>query len=98
VLQDSYKGFIGREIVDDYVNYADTLFANFGDRVNDWMTFNEPWITCSLQVWLVKYAGSSLRLQLQLTRQDHHKQTMLESVGQAATTPGSVQQFFSVAA
>lgn len=88
MLQDSYKGFIGREIVDDYVYYADTLFANFGDRVNDWMTFNEPWITCSLQVRLVyglchhatalvvaMTAGSSLRLQLQLTRQEHHKQT-----------------------
>jgi beta-glucosidase/6-phospho-beta-glucosidase/beta-galactosidase len=26
------------------------LFEAFGDRVADWMTFNEPWITCSLQV------------------------------------------------
>jgi beta-glucosidase/6-phospho-beta-glucosidase/beta-galactosidase len=50
VLQDSYTGFIGAQIVDDYVNYADVLFSNFGDRVKEWMTFNEPWITCSLQV------------------------------------------------
>jgi beta-glucosidase/6-phospho-beta-glucosidase/beta-galactosidase len=50
VLQDSYNGFVDRKIVDDYVNYADILFANFGDRVHDWMTFNEPWITCALQV------------------------------------------------
>lgn len=56
VLQDSYNGFVDRRIVDDYVNYADVLFANFGDKVKDWMTFNEPWITCALQVghaWLV---------------------------------------------
>lgn len=50
VLQDKYSGFVGREIVDDYVNYADVLFENFGDLVKDWMTFNEPWITCTLQV------------------------------------------------
>lgn len=50
VLQDSYNGFVDSRIVDDFVNFADTLFAAFGDRVKDWMTFNEPWITCALQV------------------------------------------------
>ncbi len=50
VLQDKYGGFISPQLVEDYVNYADVLFANFGDRVKDWMTFNEPWITCTLQV------------------------------------------------
>lgn len=50
VLQDSYNGFVDSRIVDDFLNFADTLFAAFGDRVKDWMTFNEPWITCALQV------------------------------------------------
>jgi beta-glucosidase/6-phospho-beta-glucosidase/beta-galactosidase len=59
VLQDSYTGFIGAQIVDDYVNYADVLFANFGDRVKEWMTFNEPWITCSLQVSPMLHTAAS---------------------------------------
>lgn len=50
VLQDSYNGFVDSRIVDDFVNFSDVLFAAFGDRVKDWMTFNEPWITCALQV------------------------------------------------
>lgn len=52
MLQDKYNGFISPQLVDDYVNYADVLFASFGDRVREWMTFNEPWITCTLQVLL----------------------------------------------
>ncbi|MGL4106642.1 glycoside hydrolase family 1 protein [Clostridium sp. LP20] len=40
-LQDQYGGFESRRIVDDYVNYAKTLFENFGDRVKYWITMNE---------------------------------------------------------
>lgn len=40
-LEDEYKGWEGREIVDDYVNYATTLFEHFGDRVKYWITMNE---------------------------------------------------------
>ncbi|MHA1805374.1 MAG: GH1 family beta-glucosidase [Promethearchaeota archaeon] len=32
------------EVVDAYVNYADFLFNQFGDRVKYWITFNEPMI------------------------------------------------------
>eukprot|EP00878_Enallax_costatus_P009751 GHUV01010184.1.p1 GENE.GHUV01010184.1~~GHUV01010184.1.p1 ORF type:complete len:541 (+),score=93.23 GHUV01010184.1:583-2205(+) len=49
VLQENYDGLIGDEFIEDYVNYANVLFENFGDRVHDWMTFNEPWVTCVLQ-------------------------------------------------
>jgi beta-glucosidase/6-phospho-beta-glucosidase/beta-galactosidase len=63
VLQDSYNGFVDARIVDDFVNFADTLFAAFGDRVKDWMTFNEPWITCALQVrWAVAAAAGSCQV------------------------------------
>jgi beta-glucosidase/6-phospho-beta-glucosidase/beta-galactosidase len=50
VLQDQYQGLIGEEFIADFVNYANVLFENFGDRIRDWMTFNEPWVTCVLQV------------------------------------------------
>lgn len=41
VLQDKYQGFIGPQIVQDFTYYAGVLFEAFGDRVKDWMTFNE---------------------------------------------------------
>lgn len=47
--QDVYKGFMDRQIVDDFVYFADTAFSKFGDRVKKWITFNEPWVVCSLQ-------------------------------------------------
>jgi beta-glucosidase len=60
-LQDSYKGFISPEIVDDFVYFADVAFGAFGDRVKKWSTFNEPMSICNLQVRskLVKIAFQS---------------------------------------
>jgi beta-glucosidase/6-phospho-beta-glucosidase/beta-galactosidase len=46
--QDAYKGFLGREIVEDFVYFADVCFKNFGDRVKKWTTFNEPQSVCNL--------------------------------------------------
>lgn len=40
-LEDKYHGWESREIVDDYVNYATTLFKRYGDRVKYWITMNE---------------------------------------------------------
>lgn len=31
----------------DYVDYANILFKEFGDRVKHWITFNEPFSYCS---------------------------------------------------
>ncbi|KAF2319364.1 hypothetical protein GH714_015140 [Hevea brasiliensis] len=42
-LEDKYGGFLCRTIVDDYQDYADLLFKEFGENVTYWMTFNEPW-------------------------------------------------------
>ncbi|KAJ9174476.1 hypothetical protein P3X46_013114 [Hevea brasiliensis] len=42
-LQDKYGGFLSPNIVDDFRDYADLLFENFGDRVRYWMTLNNPW-------------------------------------------------------
>ncbi|CAH8386332.1 unnamed protein product [Eruca vesicaria subsp. sativa] len=41
-LEDAYGGFRGEEIVNDFRDYADICFKNFGDRVKHWMTLNEP--------------------------------------------------------
>ncbi|XP_057991141.1 beta-glucosidase 13-like [Hevea brasiliensis] len=42
-LEDKYGGFLSSNIVNDFRDYADLLFDEFGDRVKHWMTFNEPW-------------------------------------------------------
>ncbi|OVA11694.1 Glycoside hydrolase [Macleaya cordata] len=41
-LQEAYNGFLDSRIVDDFKNYADICFKNFGDRVKRWTTINEP--------------------------------------------------------
>ncbi|KAI8476517.1 MAG: glycoside hydrolase superfamily [Monoraphidium minutum] len=47
--QDAYKGFMSRQLVDDFVYYAETAYRLFGDRVKNWATFNEPWVICTNQ-------------------------------------------------
>ncbi|CDP19882.1 unnamed protein product [Coffea canephora] len=42
-LDEEYGGFLSPKIVKDFHDYANLLFARFGDRVKDWITFNEPW-------------------------------------------------------
>lgn len=51
-LQTEYGGFVSRRLIDDYLYYADALFANFGNRVKNWITFNEPSTLCVLHVSL----------------------------------------------
>ncbi|KAB1212714.1 Beta-glucosidase 17 [Morella rubra] len=41
-LEDDYGGFLSTNIVNDYGDYADFCFKEFGDRVKYWVTFNEP--------------------------------------------------------
>lgn len=40
-LQDAYGGWENRQIVDDYVQYATTLFREYGSKVKYWITMNE---------------------------------------------------------
>ncbi|KAI7731778.1 hypothetical protein M8C21_009173, partial [Ambrosia artemisiifolia] len=42
-LEEEYKGFLSSKIVDDFVNYAEICFWEFGDRVKNWVTLNEPY-------------------------------------------------------
>ncbi|KAL8157341.1 hypothetical protein AgCh_002151 [Apium graveolens] len=41
-LEDKYQGWLSSQIIDDFATYAETCFQKFGDRVKQWMTFNEP--------------------------------------------------------
>ncbi|KAH9708069.1 Beta-glucosidase 40 [Citrus sinensis] len=41
-LDDKYKGWLDRQIINDFATYAETCFQKFGDRVKHWITFNEP--------------------------------------------------------
>ncbi|XP_057452715.1 cyanogenic beta-glucosidase-like [Lotus japonicus] len=42
-LEDEYGGFLSPHIVNDFRDYADLCFKEFGDRVKHWITLNEPW-------------------------------------------------------
>ncbi|AES61791.2 glycoside hydrolase family 1 protein [Medicago truncatula] len=41
-LEDEYEGWLSREVIKDFTNYADVCFREFGDRVKYWTTVNEP--------------------------------------------------------
>ncbi|KAK3133679.1 hypothetical protein QOZ80_6AG0539640 [Eleusine coracana subsp. coracana] len=42
-LETKYGGFLSENIIKDYADFAEVCFREFGDRVKDWTTFNEPW-------------------------------------------------------
>ncbi|EEC77466.1 hypothetical protein OsI_16288 [Oryza sativa Indica Group] len=46
-LEDKYNGFLSPNIINDFKDYAEICFKEFGDRVKNWITFNEPWTFCS---------------------------------------------------
>ncbi|XP_047309870.1 beta-glucosidase 12-like [Impatiens glandulifera] len=43
-LEDECMSFLIRDIVKDYVDYAEILFQEFGDKIKYWSTFNEPYM------------------------------------------------------
>ncbi|CAN6454496.1 unnamed protein product [Victoria cruziana] len=47
-LEQKYKGLLSRRVVKDFADYADFCFKTFGDRVKNWMTFNEPRVVAAL--------------------------------------------------
>ena len=50
-LEDKYGSWLSERIVDDYERYARVLFENFGDRVKNWITLNEP-LTISAEAYV----------------------------------------------
>ncbi|KAF7824058.1 beta-glucosidase 12-like [Senna tora] len=49
-LQDEYGGFFNSRIINDFEEYAEVCFKEFGDRVKYWITLNEPW-TYSMNIY-----------------------------------------------
>ncbi|XP_010533966.1 PREDICTED: beta-glucosidase 44-like [Tarenaya hassleriana] len=47
-LEKRYKGLLGKQVVRDFADYAEFCFKTFGDRVKNWMTFNEPRVVAAL--------------------------------------------------
>ncbi|XAR48161.1 Beta-glucosidase [Bertholletia excelsa] len=41
-LQKEYNGLLSPKFVEDYTAFADLCFKTFGDRVQHWLTMNEP--------------------------------------------------------
>ncbi|XP_038989653.1 furostanol glycoside 26-O-beta-glucosidase-like isoform X2 [Phoenix dactylifera] len=55
-LEDEYGGFLDRRIVDDFKDYVQICYYEFGDRVKHWITLNEPWTFSSLGYGLGTHA------------------------------------------
>ncbi len=51
-LQDE-GGWLRRGIIEDYLEYADSVSQSLGDRVKHWTTLNEPWVFS----WEGHYSG-----------------------------------------
>ncbi|KAI4368600.1 hypothetical protein MLD38_017143 [Melastoma candidum] len=43
-LQEEYGGFLSERVVEDYKDFVNVCFKEFGDRVKHWITMNEPYI------------------------------------------------------
>ncbi|XP_014492884.1 beta-glucosidase 40 [Vigna radiata var. radiata] len=41
-LEDKYKGWLSPFIIKEFARYGELCFEKFGDRVKNWITFNEP--------------------------------------------------------
>lgn len=55
-LEDKYGGFLDKRIVNDFKDYCQICFREFGDRVKSWITLNEPWTFSTLGYSLGQHA------------------------------------------
>lgn len=47
-LQKEYNGLLNEKFVLDFAEYSKICFQLFGDRVKNWITFNEPYVVAVL--------------------------------------------------
>ena len=52
----SEPAWLGKEIIDQFNDYADFCFKTFGDRIKYWITFNEPFCMSWLAYGVGKFA------------------------------------------
>jgi len=48
VLQDEFGGWAGRDVAQAFADYATVVTEALGDRVNRWITLNEPWVVSNV--------------------------------------------------
>ncbi|KAL5976895.1 hypothetical protein ACLOJK_021231 [Asimina triloba] len=85
ILEDKYGGFLSREIIEDFKDFADVCFWKFGDRVKHWITLNEPWTFSKLGYDAGMYAPGRCS-----SRDDQHHQGPFCTQGDSATEPYNV--------
>ncbi|HAX72464.1 MAG TPA: aryl-phospho-beta-D-glucosidase [Firmicutes bacterium] len=71
-LVEAYGGWESRQIVDDFVNYATTLFERFGSKVKYWITLNEQNIFTTLGWMLAMHPPGKLNDELTFYQVNHH--------------------------
>ncbi len=54
---ESEGGWINRAVIEGFVKYANIVFDFFGDRVNKWITINEPYILANMYRMTAKMSG-----------------------------------------
>lgn len=66
VLQDN-GGFANREIVRSFKDYAKAVFERLGNKVERFITFNEPWVICMLGYGVGMHAPGIMDFSTSLT-------------------------------
>ena len=71
-LQKEYGGWESRQIIDDFVNYAKTLFIHYGDRVKYWITMNEQNVFARLGWTLGQHPPGKVKENALFYQVNHH--------------------------